>query len=258
MIEKHLSVADSVVERKTIYRVAHHHWPELLVFKNNKESRKINVLIYRTEAVLYGNQFVERMNMVTTDGTNKYVQTPVVAEQVVSTLVASLKSDCGQRVLSRSTEISPEMLNNTDLVIPPTIHGVDCDVEIVTRKKCREGMRTLGVRLSPLGNFLDEHAYRLLQFKGLAQNIQSSPISRFDAYLGYVTILQRMLHYPLGATCWNSKQCRQIDASFTGAIIAKMGFNRNTARLIIFGPIDQGGGMGAAWRHRNHARSSTP
>ena len=114
----------------------------------------------------------------------------------------------------------------------------------ITRKECWEGMRTLGVRLSPLGNFLDEHEYRLQQFKGLAQNIQSSPISRFDAYLGYVTILQRMLHYPLGATCWNSKQCRQIDASFTGAIIAKMGFNRNTARSIIFGPIDQGGGMG--------------
>lgn len=70
------------------------------------------------------------------------------------------------------------------------------------------------------------------------------PISRFDVYLGYVTILQRMLHYPLGATCWTSQQYRQIDASFTGAIISKMGFNRNTARSIIFGPIDQGGGMG--------------
>ena len=53
-----------------------------------------------------------------------------------------------------------------------------------------------------------------------------------------------MLHYPLGATCWTSQQYRQIDASFTGAIISKMGFNRNTARSIIFGPIDQGGGMG--------------
>jgi hypothetical protein len=104
-------------------------------------------------------------------------------------------------------------------------------------------MRTLGVRLSPMGNFLDKHAYtRLLKFKGLALNIQSSPISCFDAYLGYVTILQRMLHYPLGATCWNSKQCtRQIDA---GAIISKMGFNCNMAHSIIFGPIDQGGGMG--------------
>jgi hypothetical protein len=65
-----------------VYRVAHHHWPELLVFKNKNESCKINVLINRTEAILYGNQFVERLNMVdlngvfakTTDGTNKYIQ----------------------------------------------------------------------------------------------------------------------------------------------------------------------------------------
>ena len=113
MIEKHLSVADSVVERKTIYRVACHHWPEKLIMKNKNESRKINVLINRTEAILYGNQYIERLNMVdlngvfakTTDGTNKYVQTPVVAEKTVSTLVASLKSNRGQRVLSRFTEI---------------------------------------------------------------------------------------------------------------------------------------------------------
>jgi hypothetical protein len=95
MIEKHLSVANSVVERKTIYRVAPHHWPELLVFKNKNESCKINVLINRTEAILYGNQFVERLTMVdlnggfakTTDGTNKYMQTPVVAEKTVSTTI---------------------------------------------------------------------------------------------------------------------------------------------------------------------------
>jgi hypothetical protein len=68
MIEKHLSVADSVVERKTIYRVACHHWPEKLIMKNKNESRKINVLINRTEAILYGNQYVERLNMVDLNG----------------------------------------------------------------------------------------------------------------------------------------------------------------------------------------------
>jgi hypothetical protein len=50
----------------------------------------------------------------TTDGANKYVQTPVVAEKTVSTLVASLTSYRGQRVLSRSTEMS-------DLLPPATI-----------------------------------------------------------------------------------------------------------------------------------------
>jgi hypothetical protein len=84
MVEKHLLVASDVVKMNGVYRVARHHWPELLVYKNNKESRKINVLLYRTEAILYGNQFFERMNMATTDGTNEFVQTPAVAEQVVS------------------------------------------------------------------------------------------------------------------------------------------------------------------------------
>jgi hypothetical protein len=80
------------------------------------------VLINRTEAILYGNQFVERLNKVdlngvfakTTDGTNKYIQTPVVAEKTVSTLVVSLKSNRGKRVFSRSTEMS-------DLLPPATI-----------------------------------------------------------------------------------------------------------------------------------------
>jgi hypothetical protein len=105
-------------------------------------------------------------------------------------------------------------------------------------------MRTLGVRLAPLGNFEDEHAYRVLQFRGLAQNILSSPISRFDAYLGYVTMLQPILRYPLGATSFNSTQCATLDASFMGPILSKMGLSSKTARAIIYGPIDHGGGLG--------------
>jgi hypothetical protein len=57
-------------------------------------------------------------------------------------------------------------------------------------------------------------------------------------------MVQRMLQYPLGATCFNKQQCRQLDASFIGPILSKMGFNRNTSRAIIYGPIDYGGSMG--------------
>jgi hypothetical protein len=115
MVEKHLSVPDGVVKRNAVYKVACHHWPELLVMKNKNERRYINALIYRTEAVLYGDQFVEISNradvicksnrndvLKADEGKYKFVQTPVVAEKTVSTLVASLKSNRGQRVLSRS------------------------------------------------------------------------------------------------------------------------------------------------------------
>jgi hypothetical protein len=33
MVEKHLSVADGVVKMNAVYRVACHHWPELLFVK---------------------------------------------------------------------------------------------------------------------------------------------------------------------------------------------------------------------------------
>jgi hypothetical protein len=116
MVEKHLSVADGVVKKKGVYKVARHHWPELLITKNKNESRSIFVPIYRTEAVLYGDQFVEILNraeeviwksnrndvLKADEGKYKYIQTPVVAEKTVSALVASLKSNRGQRVLSRS------------------------------------------------------------------------------------------------------------------------------------------------------------
>jgi hypothetical protein len=63
MVEKHLSVGDGVVKMNAVYRVAgHHNWPGELLFIKNKNGRRSinNVLIYRKEAVLYGNQFDER------------------------------------------------------------------------------------------------------------------------------------------------------------------------------------------------------
>jgi hypothetical protein len=64
MVEKHLSVADGVVKMNvSVYRVVHHQWPELLAIKNMNDRRSITKLIYRTKAVLYGNQCVERMIM---------------------------------------------------------------------------------------------------------------------------------------------------------------------------------------------------
>ena len=46
MVEKHLSVADGLVKRNAVYKVACHHWPELLVIKNKNENRSINVLMW--------------------------------------------------------------------------------------------------------------------------------------------------------------------------------------------------------------------
>jgi hypothetical protein len=95
MIEQHLSVDDDVVKRKVVYRVAYHHWPELLILKNMNEKRSISKLISREEAGNYGNEFVESSAVLPNDATlddlnRMHVQTPTVSEIEVSTLVASL------------------------------------------------------------------------------------------------------------------------------------------------------------------------
>jgi hypothetical protein len=73
--------------------------------------------------------------------------------------------------------------NSQGLATIQLTNGHDDTLHTIIHKECWEGMQTLDVRLAPLGNFEDEHAYRVLQFRGLAQNILSSPISRFDAYI---------------------------------------------------------------------------
>jgi hypothetical protein len=117
MIEKHLSVDDDVVKRKVVYRVAYHHWPELLILKNMNEKRSISVLISREEAGNYGNQFVEAsINPLAHDDLNRmHVQTPTVSEIDVSTIVASFYRtpektaavDCGVPLPFSTVHVEP-------------------------------------------------------------------------------------------------------------------------------------------------------
>ena len=105
MIEQHLSVDDDVVKRKVVYRVAYHHWPELLILKNMNEKRSISVLISRDEAGNYGNEFVDAsIDPSAHDDLNRkmHFQAPLATENDVSTLVSTFYStptkptvDCG-------------------------------------------------------------------------------------------------------------------------------------------------------------------
>jgi hypothetical protein len=119
MIEQHLSVDDDVVKRKAVYRVAYHHWPELLILRNMNEKRSISKLISREEAGNYGNEFVnssELPNDATLDDSSQmHVQAPFATEIEVSTLVASLYRtpkkpaavDCGVSFSFSTVHVEP-------------------------------------------------------------------------------------------------------------------------------------------------------
>jgi hypothetical protein len=50
-----------------------------------------------------------------------------------------------------------------------------------------------------------------------------------------------MIQYPLGATCFNTKQCKQLQARYLPTFLTKMGINRYTATAIRHGPTFYGG-----------------
>ena len=67
------------------------------------------------------------------------------------------------------------------------------------------GKRTLGVRLAPDGNDRDELKYRQQQATKMQQKIAAAPLGREYIGIGFRTIWQAMIQYPLGATCFTDK-----------------------------------------------------
>ena len=70
------------------------------------------------------------------------------------------------------------------------------------------GRRTVGVRISPAGNWDDEFKYRCGQGREFALRIASAAISREAARVGYFTMVCPKFEFPLTVT-----QFTQVDAT---------------------------------------------
>jgi hypothetical protein len=113
--------------------------------------------------------------------------------------------------------------------------------EHLQRISTADGQRTLGVRLSPDGNKNAEHANRTLQACKMGQRIRAAPLGREHIVVGFCSIWKMMIQYPLGATCFSTKQCQQIQTKYLPYSLSKMGINRTTATAVRHGPAQYGG-----------------
>ena len=57
----------------------------------------------------------------------------------------------------------------------------------------------------------------------------------------YENRYRAMVRYPLPVTIFNDKQCMTIQRPFIDAILPKLGINRKTPRVLIYGPKSMGG-----------------
>jgi hypothetical protein len=156
---------------------------------------------------------------------------------------------------------APTMLPSTEGHQISLSSGSDFDnPQPIQRISTSIGKRTLGVRLAPDGNDTQEFHHRLTQANQIAQRIKDAPLGREHIGVGFRAIWRMMIQYPLGATCFSSKQCNKIQARYLPTFLTKMGINRSTATAVRHGPpplrwhgqFQSGDGTGRPAHHPHH------
>ena len=119
--------------------------------------------------------------------------------------------------------------------------GNNNDTEYLERLEPRQAERVLGVRIPMDGNMYEELKYRQQQIRELSRNVTRAPINHWDAWIIYESRYRAIIRYPLPVTMFTEAQCNDIQKPFTHALLPKLGLNRNTPRVVIYGPKEYGG-----------------
>ena len=104
-----------------------------------------------------------------------------------------------------------------------------------------EAERVLGVRIPLDGTMKEEFKFRSKQIRSLGKRLYKAPLTHWDAWVIYESRYRAIARYPLPVTLFSRKECDMIQKPFIHALLPKLGINRNTPRVIIYGPKSLGG-----------------
>lgn len=102
-------------------------------------------------------------------------------------------------------------------------------------------MRTLGIPLSPSGQFNTEFEYRFDQVSQLLASIEASVITPIDDEMTYQFCWLAIVSFCLPITRFTDSQCHALMVKSRQALLPIMGFNHHTALENIHGPTLYGG-----------------
>ena len=130
----------------------------------------------------------------------------------------------------------PRKMSEQQLHISLTSGGNYTTHTRIHQRNPSEGPRNLGVMLAPDGN--NSHDCTALCTKGstLSRNIVASPLSRGKVRTAYSLMLWPSMKYALGATTFLVVDGAKIDNSCLPTFLSRMGINRNTKQILLFGP----------------------
>jgi hypothetical protein len=120
-----------------------------------------------------------------------------------------------------------------------TLFGPQCGgyQSIVDSLCC--GRRTLGARIAPSGNWNDEYNFR--RKRELSLCMAGSSLAKETARLGYRTMVCSALEYPLTITQFTQEQCDKITSPILRSCMSQMGYNQNSPKEVVYGPVEMGG-----------------
>ena len=106
--------------------------------------------------------------------------------------------------------------------------------------------KTLGHHKEPAGTQRTQYKELLKKSDNSTAFLRSCSLSREEAWAYYYACYLPKVCYPLANSHFSKQQLTKVQAKAMSLIIPKCGYNRNTKREIIFGPLKLGG---ANFRH---------
>jgi len=120
--------------------------------------------------------------------------------------------------------------------------GGDLSTEItVPRIGPYDTFRTLGVHIPPSGHPTEAIQLMMTDAIQYATNVTGSTLSREEDKVSYVQHLLPKFRFQMPILPLSKTDCNKISSILLRAVLPKMNINRNTARSIVYGPVELGG-----------------
>lgn len=119
--------------------------------------------------------------------------------------------------------------------------GASPILEQVPRIESSTGFRTLGVYLTPSGNYSKQVQILRNHAETFKANLTPSSLTSAEAYCCYMLFIRPKINYPLPCVSLTQAQCRYIQAPLLETILPKLHLNRHTPRAVIFAGPRYGG-----------------
>lgn len=124
-------------------------------------------------------------------------------------------------------------------------------IELLTQLEPHEARWTLGIMMAMDGSQEAQCEYLLQKAREFADLIQSSALSKNDAWHALVSVFMWIVEYPMAAVSLNSDQWDKVMAPITTSVLAKAGFAKGFPHAVLYAPI-QFQGCGLVKPHLNN------